>query len=104
MKENRLQIYVREYSDLDGLQKAAQVRYALDSEAGIYRIAVTRLPEKRETAFRLAGVSGQTARNLLCFLYENAVPPEHAFWVAQDCTQAPATVLMDGQQETKKRK
>lgn len=95
VKENEQRTYVREYSELDGLQKAAEVRYALNGDAGVYRFSVTRLPEKRQTTFRLAGVTGRAAQSLLCFLYENAVPPEHAFSVAQDCTRDPAVVLRD---------
>lgn len=89
-------MYVREYSELPGLQRAGEIRYALDGGAGVYRFRITRLPEGKDAEFHLAGVSGHAAQDLLCFLYENSVAPEQAFAVAQDCMDAPAAVYADG--------
>ena len=95
MKENDRCVYVREYSELPGLQKAASVRYELLGEEGIYRFHVMRQPDGKSAAFRLAGLSRDAARDLLQFLYENSVGPESAYAVARDCVQPPVMAAPD---------
>ena len=88
-------MYVREYSELPGLQRAGRVRYALDGGSGVFQFRITRQPEGKNAVFHLAGVSERAAQDFLCFLYENSVSPEQAFAVAQDSMEMPAVVFAD---------
>lgn len=92
MRENVRCVYVREYSELPGLQEAGTVRYELDGCAGEYRFHTRRMPGGKTGTFYLSGVPENAARDLLRFLYENSVEPELALAVAQDCMEEPARV------------
>lgn len=92
MRENIRCVYVREYSELPGLQKAGTVQYELREYDGRYHLCTTRMPGGKAGNFCLSGVSENAARDLLRFLYENSVEPELALAVAQDCMEEPARV------------
>lgn len=95
MKENDRCVYVREYSELPGLQKAASVRYELLEEAGIYPLSCNAAAGRKIAAFRLAGLSRDAARDLLQFLYENSVGPESAYAVAGTVCSRPVMAAPD---------
>ncbi len=95
MRENIRCVYVREYSELPGLQKAGIVRYELDECDGGYRFRTRRMPSGKTGTFCLSGVPENAAKDLLRFLYENSVEPELALAVAQDCMGEPARVSQD---------
>lgn len=93
MKENERCVYVREYSEIPGLQKAGDIRYEVCGDTGVYHFRVVCRPGGKIAVFRLAGASREQAHNLLLFLYENSVEPELAAAVVQDCVEQEAAVL-----------
>lgn len=80
------QVYVRQYSELEGLQHACTVEYLLYMEQRGPGIEVRRSgPDARSERFVLCGRTAAYARRLLRFLYENAVPVESLGAVLEDC-------------------
>lgn len=68
---------VRRYSALPGLQRAQTVAYYLFYREGWW-IQIRREETHTGCCVPLgAGINAVSARQMLTFLYENAVPPEH---------------------------
>lgn len=92
MKENEWCVYVREYSELPGLQNAGSIRYSLVQEdsglslrAEQFRAGQS-VPVSRARCL-LTGITRRAAENLLRFLYENAVEPSSLCAVVSDCLE-----------------
>ena len=88
MKENVWCVFVREYSELPGLQRAGRICYSLVQAGG----GLCLRAEKEQASASpvaatctLTGVTRHTAENLLRFLYENAVEPSSLNAVVSDC-------------------
>lgn len=82
-----LESYARDFSEIAGLQRSHRIGYALYGHAGKLEMVVCR--EERQgtaktTRCTLCRVSEKTGRDLLRFLYENAVEPETAGDVIRD--------------------
>lgn len=90
MKENEWCVYVREYSELPGLQQAGAIRYSLMPEGSglCLRAEQSRdsQPDRIKTAScRLSGITRSAAERLLRYLYENGVEPASLNAVVGDC-------------------
>lgn len=82
-----LESYARNFSEIEGLQKAHRVGYALYEKAGQLGVVICRQTgseDPRVVRCSLRNVSEEFGRGLLRFLYENAVPPEGACDLIQD--------------------
>ena len=82
-----LESYARNFSEIQGLQKAHRVGYALYGNAGQLGVVVcgeTGSGVPRAVRCTLRDVSEEFGRGLLRFLYENAVPPEAACDIIRD--------------------
>lgn len=82
----QLAVYTRDYSPIEGLQRAHSLHYLLEKDRDQLRVRVvcTGAKEDRAAVCRLRGISIEYAGGLLKFLYENAVPVEQAAEVLQD--------------------
>lgn len=79
-----LAVYRRDFSELEGLQKADQVTYGLRRERdALYFLAKCQTCQ-REVCCSLRGMEEAFAERLLRYLYENAVAPEQVPDVLQD--------------------
>lgn len=85
-----LEAYARDFSEIEGLQQAHRIGYALYGRSGGLDVVVRRESERgvpRAAECLLRGISETFGRGLLRFLYENAVPPEHACDVIRDACE-----------------
>lgn len=71
-----LAVYRRDFSELEGLQKAEQVTYALQRGHNALCFRARRRTTAQEISCSLCGMDEAFAGRLLCYLYENAVAPE----------------------------
>lgn len=71
-----LAVYRKDFSELEGLQKAEQVTYALQREHNALCFRARRRTTAQEISCSLCGMDEAFAGRLLCYLYENAVAPE----------------------------
>lgn len=88
-----LESYARNFSEIEGLQKAHRIGYALYVKEGCLGVVICReagdeVPRTMRCTLR--DVSEKFGRGLLRFLYENAVPPENACDVIRDLCGAAA--------------
>lgn len=81
-------VLVREYSELQGLQHAAQVEYRLHRTERQLRLEILRRPTGRSAVCTLLGWNEPYAHRLLRFLYENGVAPEHLREIVEECGSA----------------
>lgn len=79
-----LAVYRRNYSELEGLQKAEEVTYTLQRSENGLCFHARRRTDDREVSCSLCGLDEAFAGRLLCYLYENAVAPEQLRDVLQD--------------------
>lgn len=82
-----LESYARDFSEIEGLQHAHRVGYALYGRAGSLGVVVCREAgpgASKAARCALRNASEEFGRNLLRFLYENAIPPENACDVIRD--------------------
>lgn len=78
MQATVLASYVRHYSDIPPFQKHSRVTYALlQSSDGLYISVHCDRAESPAALCMLPGMSAPPARDLLRYLYENAVPAVH---------------------------
>lgn len=84
MEEETIETYVKMYTELEGLQKAARVEYTLRRKNGALSLTVCRAPDARVAICPLKSMEESAARRLLCFVYENGLPPEQLADVVQD--------------------
>ncbi len=80
------EIYVRTFSDIAHLQHAKRLSYSLMIQPGGYGIRVTSMSRGagcEETVRNIFRTESQ-ARNMLLFLYENAVEPEQLLEILDD--------------------
>ena len=82
--QNYLAVYQREFSELEGLQKADQVTYALQRAQNILYFHARRRTTAQDITCGLCGLDEAFAGRLLCYLYENAVAPEQIPDVLRD--------------------
>lgn len=79
-----LAVYRRDFSELEGLQKAEQVTYALQRAKDTLYFHAKRRTSKQEISCSLCGLDEAFAGRLLCYMYENAVAPEQVPDVLRD--------------------
>ncbi len=79
-----LAVYRRDFSELEGLQKAEQVTYALQREQNALCFHAKRRTSAQEVSCSLPGLDEAFAGRLLCYMYENAVAPEQVPEVLRD--------------------
>ena len=79
-----LAVYRRDFSELEGLQQAEQVTYALQRVKNALCFYAKRRTTAREVSCCLRGVDEAFAGRLLCYMYENAVAPEQVPDVLRD--------------------
>lgn len=79
-----LAVYRRDFSELEGLQKAEQVTYALQRAENALCFRAKRRTSAQEVTCRLRGLDEAFAGRLLCYMYENAVAPEQVPDVLKD--------------------
>ena len=82
--QNYLAVYQREFSELEGLQKADQVTYALQRAHNTLYFHARRRTSAQDITCGLCGLDEAFAGRLLCYLYENAVAPEQVPDVLRD--------------------
>lgn len=71
-------VYQRPFSEIEGLQQAASVRYLLYEQEDVLKIQVERCGmQPRSSRYDLPSLTRRKACGLLQFLYENAVQPEN---------------------------
>lgn len=88
-KHGPITVYRRSYSELEGLQHAEQVTYALHETDGTLCLCARRAAARGPVRCKLPGADAAFAARLLCFLYENAVAPEQMPDVVRDLCGAP---------------
>ena len=71
-----LATYQRDYSELEGLQKADRVTYSLRRDKREFWFCAVRRTSQTVIRCALRGMDEAFARLVLCYLYENAVAPE----------------------------
>ncbi len=78
--------YVRQFSSLGDLQQVHEIRYQLKGAADCWQLSaeVKAGTQQNQCDPLCLNCSEQLAKQLLCFLYENAMPPEHWRDVAED--------------------
>ena len=74
--QNYLAVYQREFSELEGLQKAEQVTYALQRVKNALCFHARRRTTDQEVSCSLCGLDEAFAGRVLCYMYENAVGKE----------------------------
>ncbi|WP_303925148.1 hypothetical protein [Subdoligranulum variabile] len=79
-----LAVYRRDFSELEGLQKAEQVTYALQRVKNALCFHAKRRTSAQEFSCSLQGLDEAFAGRLLCYMYENAVAPEQVPDVLRD--------------------
>ena len=79
-----LAVYRRDYSELQGLQKAEQITYTLQRTDGALCFKAERRTSAQGASCSLRGLDEAFAGRLLCYLYENAVAPEQIPDVLRD--------------------
>lgn len=79
-----LAVYRRDFSELQGLQKAEQITYTLRRTGNAFCFAAGRRTAGQGVACCLHGLDEAFAARLLCYLYENAVAPEQIPDVLRD--------------------
>lgn len=79
-----LAVYRRDFSELEGLQKAEQVTYGLRREQGALCFQAKYRTSGRNVCCSLHGLEESFAQRLLCYLYEHAVAPEQLPDILQD--------------------
>lgn len=79
-----LAIYQRDFSELEGLQQADQVTYALRRGQGTLCFWAKRRTSEQEVCCTVRDVDEAFAGRLLCYIYENAVAPEQIPDVLRD--------------------
>lgn len=79
-----LAVYRRDFSELEGLQKAEQVTYALQRAGQALCFHAKRKTSAQEISCSLCGLDEAFAGRLLCYIYENAVAPEQLPDVLRD--------------------
>lgn len=82
--------HVRQFSAIRGLQAAHQMIYALYRMPGGLAVSARRVGggAERRACCALDIADDARAADLLLFLYENAVAPEHLQAVVQDVSEA----------------
>lgn len=84
-----LAVYRRDFSELEGLQKAEQVTYALRRGHHVLCFLAKRRTNAQEVCCKLRGLDEAYAGRLLRYIYENAVAPEQVPEVLRDlCAEA----------------
>lgn len=83
-----LAVYRRDFSELEGLQKAEQITYALRRGQNTLCFLAKRRTNAREICCNLCGLDEAYAGRLLCYMYENAVAPEQIPDVLRDLCAA----------------
>lgn len=83
-----LAVYRRDFSELEGLQKAEQVTYALRRGQNALCFLAKRRTSEGEVCCSLPGLDEAFAGRLLCYIYENAVAPEQVPDVLRDLCDA----------------
>ena len=83
-----LAVYRRDFSELEGLQQAEQVTYALRRGQNALCFLAKRLSSQQEVCCKLRGLDEAFAGRLLCYMYENAVAPEQLPDVLHDLCDA----------------
>lgn len=84
MEEKIIAAYIRDYSELPGLQKAARIEYRLLRVEGNFCLSLQSRPGGRSAVCSLPGLAGELASGLLRFVYENGICPEQLADVVQD--------------------
>lgn len=79
-----LAVYRRNFSELEGLQKAEQVTYALQRIGHALCFHAKRRTSAEDVSCSLSGLDEAFAGRLLCYMYENAVAPEQLPDVLRD--------------------
>lgn len=79
-----LAVYRRDFSELEGLQQAEQVTYALRRIKNALCFYARRRTTAQEVSCCLHDVDEGFAGRLLCYMYENAVAPEQIPDVLRD--------------------
>lgn len=74
--QETLVTYQREYSELEGLQKAEQITYALRRAKDLLCFHAKRRTSQTAVCCRFRGLDERFARLVLCYMYENSVAPE----------------------------
>lgn len=74
--QETLAVYRREYSELEGLQKAEQITYVLQRAKDLLCFHAVRHTADKAVCCRFRGLDERFARLVLCYMYENAVAPE----------------------------
>lgn len=82
--QNYLAIYQRDFSELEGLQKADRVTYALRRTQSALCFHARRRTSAQDITCSLCGLDEAFAGRLLCYLYENAVAPEQVPEIVRD--------------------
>ena len=79
-----LAVYRRDFSELEGLQKAEQVTYALQRAKGSQCFHAKRRTSAQDISCSLCGIDEAFAGRVLCYMYENAVAPEQVPDIVRD--------------------
>lgn len=79
-----LAVYRRDFSELEGLQAAEQVTYALQRKDNTLCFRAKRKTSAQEISCKMCGLDEAFAGRLLCYMYENAVAPEQLPDVLRD--------------------
>ncbi|WP_298735695.1 hypothetical protein [uncultured Subdoligranulum sp.] len=79
-----LAVYRRDFSELEGLQKAEQVTYALQRAKGSLCFHAKRRTSAQDISCSLCGIDEAFAGRVLCYMYENAVAPEQLPDIVRD--------------------
>lgn len=79
-----LAVYRRNFSELEGLQKAEQVTYALQRAGHALCFHARRKTSAEDISCSLCGLDEAFASRVLCYIYENAVAPEQLPEVLRD--------------------
>lgn len=79
-----LAVYRRDFSELEGLQKAEQVTYALQRKDHALCFHARRRTSNQDVSCSLCGLDEAFAGRVLCYMYENAVAPEQLPDVVRD--------------------
>lgn len=82
--QNYLAVYQRDFSELEGLQEAEQVTYALQRTGHALCFHAWRKTSAEDISCSLCGVDEAFAGRVLCYIYENAVAPEQLPDVVRD--------------------